>query len=561
MKTFRLLKREQADQHRIEKLFARKSDEVLLGAIANPEHSEAAVQILRSIAEQRGLQERVQAHWEQTEESMYVAPFGKRPTFEEVLAAPGRRRKVYRSLQFVMLACMVAAWFATFHYKPHAEWIQEGIDAGQFDPATVARLREWSPAPTDEDIYNYLIGFSWFAQDLRQNYIDVLIGSGLMDAEILQQYQQTEGPERQAANYEIIGNLDELSYTSGETAMAVVDLKESVFQQTRNAYVDLYQAGLDADETMVPAYQPYVEALNKLSKAEVGFITENGGNATDLFDHFAYSATVDTQVPRSATPEVVGIAIVVGGLLAWLLVGIYTWTKPYRILLLRPFQARKLSRPLKRFVKKNVSFYGHTITLADKFLKESWFMFVTFWIPRSIPEIFVLILFFFPPIRQFKRWIRVSSSSSYQFLKKRLSRRFTMNMFWQNTFSGDKLLKVKCSDTWWKQCVDLLMFSSQLIIVDLSWVKVGTEWELDKINSRDLEGKTVFIVSEDAADYAREVMARFWPSEEAPPPLHVYRKSGKLLDKESYNRDVARIISGSHLWPQNTRMESLVRTG
>lgn len=35
----------------------------------------------------------------------------------------------------------------------------------------------------------------------------------------------------------------------------------------------------------------------------------------------------------------------------------------------------------------------------------------------------------------------------------------------------DKTLKVKSSDTWWKQTIDLLMYSSHLIVVDLSWVK------------------------------------------------------------------------------------------
>ncbi len=119
-------------------------------------------------------------------------------------------------------------------------------------------------------------------------------------------------------------------------------------------------------------------------------------------------------------------------------------------------------------------------------------------------------------------------------------------MFWLNSF--EKLLKVRCSDTWWKNAVDLLMYTSQLIIVDLSLVKVGTEWELEKIDLRDLEKKTIFIVAEDSADYARVVIAKFWPGEEAPPPLYLYQKRGELLDQDAFERESARIISQSHLW-------------
>ena len=58
----------------------------------------------------------------------------------------------------------------------------------------------------------------------------------------------------------------------------------------------------------------------------------------------------------------------------------------------------------------------------------------------------------------------------------------------------------------------------------------------------------MFIVSEDKVDYAREVIARFWPGDEAPPPLHVYSPWGAVRDREAYHRDVARMISSSHLW-------------
>ncbi len=56
IKTYRALKNDQPEPDRIRKLFAKKKDEQLLAALANPEHSEAAREILRTLAEERELQ-------------------------------------------------------------------------------------------------------------------------------------------------------------------------------------------------------------------------------------------------------------------------------------------------------------------------------------------------------------------------------------------------------------------------------------------------------------------------------------------------------------------------
>ncbi len=552
IKTFRLLKKEQPDKARVEKVFAKKDDQVLLGAIANPEHSEAAVQILRKLAGDRGIADEIEEHWAQTEEAMYIPPFGKKPFFEDVFAAPGRRRRVYRSLQGFMLACLLVAGWCFFYYDPFPGWIKEGVEAGEVNPVVVSQFSDQSPPPSQEKIYNYLHGLNIFASELRQNYLNKLVEYSILDSEQMQQLNQSRAVGKDTVSRKIIGSVGTMSSASDSLAVNTKILKEEAYLQTIDSFVIRNEAAAELDALDQPPDYIYTKGFMDLVETPVKHIVESEGGAADEFDYFAQSATFEPHGSRAATPEMIGLGLLVVGLLVWLFGGIFSWLRPYRMLLLRPFQSKEVSRPLKRFIKKNVSFYGHITTLADKYIKESKLEFIVFWIPRSIPEIFLIILYMFPPIRQFKRYIKVGSASSYQFLRKRLARRFTMNMFWQNSFSGDKLLKVKCSDTWWKQCVDLLMYSSHLIVVDLSWVKVGTEWELDKINSRDLEQKTVFVVGEDAADYAREVVEKFWPAEEAPPVLHVYKRSGKLLDDDAFGKDVARIISGSHLWDVKT---------
>ena len=59
---------------------------MLINALANPEHSEEARRILQALADERGLQSEAERGWAQTEESMYVAPFSRQPTFKAALA-------------------------------------------------------------------------------------------------------------------------------------------------------------------------------------------------------------------------------------------------------------------------------------------------------------------------------------------------------------------------------------------------------------------------------------------------------------------------------------------
>src|SRR5262245_5060615 len=103
LKTFRLLTRAQPERAAVEKLISGESDAVLLGAVANPEHSDAARQALRELAQRRGLPVPDDIGWAAAGATRFVAPFGSRPSFEDALAAPRRRRRIYRTLQAVMI--------------------------------------------------------------------------------------------------------------------------------------------------------------------------------------------------------------------------------------------------------------------------------------------------------------------------------------------------------------------------------------------------------------------------------------------------------------------------
>ena len=190
--TIGLLQDKHPNRAAVEQLFAEKSNEVLLGALANPDHSDEARQILTELVAARGLHGEEDDGWMMAEASMFVKPFGPKPTFDEALAAPGKRRRLYRTLQLLVVIPIVIL---------------------------LATL--------------------------------------------------------------VLGDL-----------------------------------------------------------------------APEL------SLGVDSQ-------GVLGFAMIVG-VLAWFFGGMYSWTRPVRMLLLRPFQSRKVSGGLKRFVRKNMAFHGHTFLLSDR---------------------------------------------------------------------------------------------------------------------------------------------------------------------------------------------------
>ena len=138
----RQLKRKSPNRQKIEELFAEISDEVLLGAIANPDHSDEARRILKELAERRGLQVGGDL-WDLSESSLNVKPFGRRPTFDEALAAPRKRRRLYRAMQAVVVVSLAlgiaALWDSEETYE---QWVTQGVADGALDGELIEGLNE-----------------------------------------------------------------------------------------------------------------------------------------------------------------------------------------------------------------------------------------------------------------------------------------------------------------------------------------------------------------------------------------------------------------------------------
>ena len=88
IESYRILKKDSPDPEKIRRTFEGKSSTEIVAALANPEHSPRAIEMLSEIARERGIQTGEDRLWAQSRSTMHVAPFGKQPTFAEALAAP-----------------------------------------------------------------------------------------------------------------------------------------------------------------------------------------------------------------------------------------------------------------------------------------------------------------------------------------------------------------------------------------------------------------------------------------------------------------------------------------
>jgi hypothetical protein len=206
------------------------------------------------------------------------------------------------------------------------------------------------------------------------------------------------------------------------------------------------------------------------------------------------------------------------------------WSWPARILLLRPFDARDVSKSLYWLIRRNVSFSGHVFTLADYQLKESFLLYLISFVPLSPEGLWMLLLY--PWSKKARRWIHVKNASDFQALKERLESRWLLNTFWTNSLS-DKIRKVRTVDRWWQRCIDLLATNCDVILVDLSVVKSGTRWELLKIRNENLEAKCIFIIQKEQLEMGRRVLAEYWPVE-ALPEVHAYGEKGRLDNGDAF---------------------------
>ena len=93
-----------------------------------------------------------------------------------------------------------------------------------------------------------------------------------------------------------------------------------------------------------------------------------------------------------------------------------------------------------------------------------------------------------------------------------------------------------------KRCINYLAIWCNIIVVDLTVVKSGTRWELEKIRDDGLSYKSIFIVHENAYDKGRQHLTQYWPPDESPYVFR-YKSGGRLLEEKQFLIRLATIRS------------------
>lgn len=204
--------------------------------------------------------------------------------------------------------------------------------------------------------------------------------------------------------------------------------------------------------------------------------------------------------------------------------------KSQRVLLLRPFGERQLTRALQRVVLKNLATRAHVFTLSDKNFTPRWW--ITIWDRIVAGGSIVASVFFRPSVRI----ASVTDERGYLNLAVALRGHVWLG-FWSGV-NGGQAFNIKTSYSWWQQCIDMLMHSTNLIVMDISRVGHGSAWEIIQLDIRERIDRCVFIVHDDYAADAKLTLEKYLQLDEQP-RVHVYGTDGRFLDSLAFHADRA----------------------
>ncbi len=226
-----------------------------------------------------------------------------------------------------------------------------------------------------------------------------------------------------------------------------------------------------------------------------------------------------------ATP--VGLVSLAVFFLGLLIGSIWLRKRTLRILLLRPFGDRKMSAALKKVVLGRLGAKAHVYTLSDRAFMPNPFLKVFNILGDTVR--YLVAAFARPSMRI----ASVHNEMTYFKLACDVSRK--MKPSFRSLISGGQAVNIRTSDAWWKQCIDMLMHSTDYIVMDISLVKPGSAWEIEQLHRRGLLDRCVFIVQERYKEQGLASIAPLLPAGFVP-QLHVFRETGEFLEEAAFEQ-------------------------
>ncbi len=330
-----------------------------------------------------------------------------------------------------------------------------------------------------------------------------------------------------------------IAYSSEMETDALIEAKDAGIISIE----DFYNSDRDlTDEEFEEAYATGAMRIN-------AFQSQNA-----LRDWLLVQAEVTPTGQKMKFYEGVGstfIILLMISVLLWFLFAVFRG-QPARILLLRKFNDKKVSKSLSHVITSQIAPFGHTTTLSDKFFKKSawswlWEMIPRHWALIIITPVWMVFRLFF---RQFNRakWgpVWVGSARNYRHLAKRLRDRIPLN-FIVSCSSSKEAFMVRTHDDWWQEVIKMIMNSSDVIVVDLSNVTSGTEWELERLDATGMWERAIFISNVENVVQALESISSYsWQDKVR---LYNYDKVGEFDrdEKAQFREDMLSKISQTAL--------------
>jgi hypothetical protein len=292
----------------------------------------------------------------------------------------------------------------------------------------------------------------------------------------------------------------------------------------RFAYLGLFVAGFIAD----------LAALGVRGNAPSPAVTSGGAISSESIGHLHYLFSVGATL-----------------FLGTVLLSVTACGSPVlgvcnrRVLLLRPFGERKMSRQLRKLLVRSFGRVGHVYMLSDRNYRPIFLVsLVSSLLSRVSLELRLITLFVLTPLLAFKHTIRISTvkdGRGYLKLNSFMLMRFKPNLL--ALLSMGQTFNIRCTDDWWQTVVLSLMYSSDVIVVDVSSVKGGIVWELDQIKKLGLASRSIFVAGESHIAAAKAYLAQHFCAAESPAVLSY----GSRSNSRETQLFISRLIEGSGL--------------
>ena len=214
-----------------------------------------------------------------------------------------------------------------------------------------------------------------------------------------------------------------------------------------------------------------------------------------------------------------------------------------KIVILRPFGDTNLSNSLSAFIITNLAGRGYIYTLSDKTFGVNKVV-VLFYIVSLLLQIgYNSISFLISPfVRDVTSIGVITDEYSYSGFVEAIENWPTKSHMYYNAYSGGQAFTISSSNEWWTFCINAMILRSDIIIIDLSMVKQGTEHELTVISKFELQNKCILLSLISTEDHARNIISSYFEDDNQS-HLHLFHEGGTLVEPERFHIEFVRILN------------------